>query len=395
MKNRFLLLGLLLLTFGCRNNEKERLTVRIEGLQEDSLICAYMTPATIRDRQPMVQRMIGGQKSADGKSVEFRVTTPDDEQLYRMILAPRGYRGDGPRQTIQLFLLPGENDMRVEGKYEPEHQTIDYTLTGSPVQEEWLERQKVIEPLEMQLGMLGMTASFVQPGSDVADSLQRQMQILADSVSNLKTGYITAHPEAQLSAYYLTTIGDPYLVDSLYRGLDESVKNGPFKAWLDLQNEEIAKVFAAEDARTAMAGGGVAPDFTLPGLDGKDFTLSSLFNKEGRYIVLDFWGTWCSWCIKGMPEMKKAYAELGNGRQVEFVGIDCGDTEEAWKKGVEKHGLPWIHVRAEGDDIPVRYGIEAFPTKIILAPDGSTVRRFTGEDPVFYTCLDSLVRAAR
>ena len=162
------------------------------------------------------------------------------------------------------------------------------------------------------------------------------------------------------------------------------MKNGSFKAWLDLQNEEIAKVFAAEDARTAMAGGGVAPDFTLPGLDGKDFTLSSLFNKEGRYIVLDFWGTWCSWCIKGMPEMKKAYAELGNGRQVEFVGIDCGDTEEAWKKGVEKHGLPWIHVRAEGDDIPVRYGIEAFPTKIILAPDGSTVRRFTGEDPAFY-----------
>lgn len=46
-----------------------------------------------------------------------------------------------------------------------------------------------------------------------------------------------------------------------------------------------------------------APDFALKDLQGMDFTLSSL---RGKYVVLDFWGSWCSWCIKGIPDMKKA-----------------------------------------------------------------------------------------
>ena len=48
----------------------------------------------------------------------------------------------------------------------------------------------------------------------------------------------------------------------------------------------------------------MAPDFTLPDIDGNDFTLSSL---RGKYVVLDFWGTWCKICLKGMPKLKEAH----------------------------------------------------------------------------------------
>ena len=92
--------------------------------------------------------------------------------------------------------------------------------------------------------------------------------------------------------------------------------------------------------------------------------------------------------MKGMPDMKKAYEQYRN--RLEIVGIDCGDKEEVWKKSVEKLQLPWVNVRAEGDDIPVLFGVEAFPTKLVLDPQGTVVARITGEDPAFYTLLDSL-----
>ena len=156
----------------------------------------------------------------------------------------------------------------------------------------------------------------------------------------------------------------------------------------NLTQKELAdRANASQKAREAVVEGAQAPDFTLTDVDGKSFTLSALYGG-GKYIVLDFWGTWCSWCMKGMPDMKKAYEQYRN--RLEIVGIDCGDKEEVWKKSVEKLQLPWVNVRAEGDDIPVLFGVEAFPTKLVLDPQGTVVVRITGEDPAFYTLLDSL-----
>ena len=66
-----------------------------------------------------------------------------------------------------------------------------------------------------------------------------------------------------------------------------------------------------------------------------------------------------------------------------------------WKQTLAGQQLPWINVRAEDDEVPVRYGIEGFPTKMILDAQGVIVARFTGEDTAFYTTLDSLARTTR
>lgn len=391
MKHLFALLTSLLLLGSCADSGKGRLTVRIAGLSDDSLICAYVTPEIIRARGQMVRKLVGTTGASGDSLREFIIDMPDDGHVYRLLLLPRSCRGDGPKQTIELFLLPGERNVAVDGTYEPTRKTISYTISGSPVQEAWLARQKDIEPLEMRLGLLSTAAGVISAGTPTGDSLRHEIQSIADSITRLKAAYVGSHPGEQLAGYYLTTIPEPRIVDSLYRLLGEPVKNGPLKEWLDLQNEEIAKVLAAEQARADMAqDGSKAPDFTLPDAKGGKFTLSSLYG-QGKYIVLDFWGTWCGWCIQGMPKMKETYAALGGGSRVEFVGIDCGDTRDKWLSAVKTYELPWINVRAEGDDIPMQYGVQAFPTKIILAPDGTVAARFTGEDPAFHTTLDSLV----
>ena len=115
-------------------------------------------------------------------------------------------------------------------------------------------------------------------------------------------------------------------------------------------------------------------------------TLSSL---RGKYVILDFWGSWCVWCIKGMPEMKKYYQKYQG--KLEILGIDCNDPEEKWKAAVKELELPWLHVYCdESSNVLEQYGIQGFPTKLVISPEGKIVKTVIGEDPAFYTYLDQL-----
>ena len=150
----------------------------------------------------------------------------------------------------------------------------------------------------------------------------------------------------------------------------------------------LLAVFATAAFAQDAVVGAQAPDFTAKKVDGTTLTLSSL---QGKYVVLDFWGSWCKWCIKGFPDMKEAYTKYKG--KVEFVGIACRDTEEKWKNATAKYEIPWISVLnpVENDLVKV-YQVQGFPTKIVIDPKGKIDRIFLGEAPEFYTYLDSLMK---
>lgn len=128
----------------------------------------------------------------------------------------------------------------------------------------------------------------------------------------------------------------------------------------------------------------VAPDFTLKDINGKDLALSSF---RGKYVLLDFWGSWCGWCIKGMPKMKEYYEKYAG--KFEILGVDCNDTDAKWKAAVQKNQLPWLHVyNPRNSKVLADYGVTGFPTKVLVGPDGKIVKTVVGEDPAFYTFLD-------
>ena len=132
----------------------------------------------------------------------------------------------------------------------------------------------------------------------------------------------------------------------------------------------------------------LAPEFELPDLQGNPLKLSSL---RGKYVVLDFWGSWCIWCIRGIPHMKEAYKKYKD--KMEILGVDCQDTEEKWKAAVDEYQLPWLQVRCPDNYLQTlgqQYNIQGFPTKVIIDPEGRLVKVVVGEDPAFYTFLDQL-----
>ncbi len=145
---------------------------------------------------------------------------------------------------------------------------------------------------------------------------------------------------------------------------------------------------SVEPEQTAAAETGLAPDFELPDLQGNPLKLSSL---RGKYVVLDFWGSWCPWCIKGFPALKASYAK--HKEKMEVLGVDCHDSEAKWMAAVEEHALPWLQVRCPDDQLQAlmqQYHIEGFPTKVVIDPEGKVAHVVVGENPAFYTYLDEL-----
>lgn len=135
-----------------------------------------------------------------------------------------------------------------------------------------------------------------------------------------------------------------------------------------------------------------APEFSLPDASGKMISISDF---KGKWVVLDFWGSWCGWCIKGFPQMKENHATLGD--KVEFVGVAIGDSKEKWLEAIKKNGLTWTNLWENPDtdrslSVATLYGVRGFPTKLIINPDGYIVNTTIGEDPEFYSILSVLVK---
>lgn len=127
----------------------------------------------------------------------------------------------------------------------------------------------------------------------------------------------------------------------------------------------------------AVLEGKPAPDFTLKTLDGKEVKLSSL---KGRRVVLDFWATWCPPCVRALPEINELHHALKN-KGVQIYAINVGEEQAQVQNFLRQQKLD-LPVLLDGDENVMRqYGIEAIPTTILIRPDGTVHKVFTGMPP--------------
>ncbi|MDR2283703.1 MAG: AhpC/TSA family protein [Sphingobacterium sp.] len=136
--------------------------------------------------------------------------------------------------------------------------------------------------------------------------------------------------------------------------------------------------------KIALLPGKIAPDFKALKPDSSEFSLSSL---RGKYVLLDFWASWCAPCRKAIPHWKEVYSQY-HDKGLEIVGVTNDSKWPDWFKALEQEKMPWLQV---ADDFPVKnfpariatqYDIPSLPSYVLLDKEGKILVHTTSKEEV-------------
>lgn len=272
---------------------------------------------------------------------------------------------------INFYSTPGENLVVEVSSTEP----LKYTVKGSALMDALTPLKEADKAFENEYrGFLEKKDEAGMQGV-----MERYNKYFADFMKN--------NPKSQGVLYAMLRVGPDVFMEE-FEKLDAGLKTSALYPDVERKKSQIERQIAAEKKLKELSSGAVdAPNFTLKNLEGKEVSLSDF---RGKWVVIDFWGSWCGWCIKGFPALKKAYEQYKP--ELEVLGVDCNDPEDKWRKAVEKHQLPWVNVYNPGQNtILSDYGVTGFPTKAIISPEGKIANITVGEDPAFFETLAKLM----
>ena len=257
------------------------------------------------------------------------------------------------------------------------------TFTGSKTQNEYVKLTKSKEPVEAKYSKQ-LDSLRTQKDHDKSAEIRERLSPYFSEMNEKDFEFFRRHPQSYVTVYMMRFHVSDLSIDSLQAIYDRLGDKLQATADGKTLAEEIAKLRGGSP-------GSMAKDFTAKDINGDQLSLSDF---RGKYILLDFWASWCVPCRKGNPHLKELYAKYKEkGKGIEFIGVSDDDSKpEAWPKAVEKDGLPWRHVLRGLDmqkrlkdepnetDISEKFGIHTLPTKILIDPSGMIIGRYGEEE---------------
>ncbi len=361
-----------LLVTACSKNDGNVKILLPNDFQEKTLVVSHVT----------IENVFNAKKQEDLKVIYDTLEVKDG--VAEMKLDPAGaarYNIEPPaatRNQPDFYAAPGDKLVVTIADFDP----LDYKVAGSQLMEDISALSSITTPIQQEY------MTLVNTNENVSEA---QVKEIMDKYDMAIKKFVEENPKSPAVPFAILDLsGDDF--KKIYDNMTPEAKESILMPYAELYNrqvEEMQNDRTAEEARKAeIASGSItAPDFSLPDLDGKNVSLSDF---KGKWVVLDFWGSWCGWCIKGFPALKEAYAKYGD--KIVVIGIDCNESEADWRAGVKKYQLPWLNLYNGNDkELYTSYNIEGFPTKAIINPEGKLVDLTTGEDPTFFTRLADFV----
>jgi len=275
------------------------------------------------------------------------------------------------QMDIRAFLLGNNEQMVLMAKDSVKNAVI----TGSPLNTESERVDAFLKPIYDQYGALNKEFS-AQPEAKKQDksylkTLDQRAEAIEQQIIATKLDYVQKNPKQYMAVMALNSaLGkefDALAMEKVFLGIDEKLRNTYLGKELEAR---ISKVKKTQD-------GVAAPDFSQPDQDGKMVKLS---DYRGKYVLVDFWASWCAPCRRENPNLVKAYAEYkAKGFEILGVSMDKAADKAKWLKAIQDDKLSWKQVgdlKGWDNEAGLLYEVTAIPMNFLIDPNGKIIGKY-------------------
>lgn len=339
---------------GCGGgSDKFTIVGDIAGMPEANV---YLEEVTIENLVVIDSASVG----ADGR-FELSGTTPE----------PRLYRLRFP-ESRYILLSIDKGTAKVTANWENiENYTVEGSDGSASIQNLLVTmRQHMREMTEMQIvvdtlrrsGNEEKTATAMAAMKELNASLTHYIEQYADTTKYL--------PNAIFAAQILNPQAEAAFLEAFVQSLPSRFPDSKLAADFTEKYEQM--VGALNQQRQAPQGpaiGSAAPEISLATPDGQQVSLSSF---RGKYVLIDFWASWCGPCRQENPNVVKAFNEF-KGKNFTILGVSLDDDKDKWLTAIQKDKLTWTHISdLKGwQSVAARdYQVNGIPANFLVDPNG-------------------------
>jgi len=342
----------------CENNGSKNFTVTGEVKNAPATV-VYLEQISFDNMPPQVLDSItlnAGKFSLKGKAAE--------ESLLQLRF-PKIENGP------LFFVINDKSDITITGDW---NDIRKLSYKGSPASERLRVFVDSLSATQQKLGNMQYELQNVIQG----DSLRNLQQMaMTNMVTSFKTYVkkVAMEDKSPMVSMFATSIGtgtDAAENEAMYNNLLKRFpKHTGIQTVVKQYRESVASAPQPPKQNTP-AIGTMAPDITMPDVNGNNFSLSSL---KGKYVLVDFWASWCGPCRGENPNLVAAYNKYKN-KNFTILGVSLDKTKDAWLEAIKKDGLTWTHIsdlKFWDSEAVGLYGFNGIPYNVLLDPTGKII----------------------
>ena len=282
------------------------------------------------------------------------------------------------RVSDAIYDLIAKNGDDIDFSTDLKDNTHSYVITGSDDSDKIKEFNKISNFYgEKNNKVVAEYQEKSQALGKQSDSLLKvYMPIFQKNMADYGTAVLkfVNDNKKSLAGFYAATSLDVYKYEPQLVAYADEIK-GSFQ-----DNPGVQQFIKQMEKAKPVSVGHKAPDFTIGGIDGKPIKLS---DYKGKYVMIDFWASWCMPCRQENPNVVKQYNAF-KSKGFNILGVSLDKETPAWKKAINDDKLTWAHGSdLKGFEGPTEtlYHIEAIPSNFIIDPQGNIVaKNITGAD---------------